>query len=347
MIFDVFLIKETAEELLALEKQHPQMVNRLRWLRTLKINPVIKPSELATQIGVPEYEMDRWAEFYQFGGIKLLLDPQTLLERVAANSLTFSEHAEFEMLNLFNNHPEQIGRRLWIDYLGCRAKKPSGTPCELFGDYNNFEKSFKNWRRTDCQTYIQDVIRYAYEKIGRRDLYDGLLKFYKTKNLTNGTVMAEYLVKNGWKTYLFMPDTENPRDGKPEHKKMYDLALRTKKWWNVPITDFIVNYNPTVTRDDGVRVLTPTKLDNDGKRKLDALGGVKFAVCVFTEAKHTGVFFRGKVLEVHWRSLSPHSPVGDEYETFRIQSLYEAKDLINFGWYEGIIVIPPDGKEIK
>lgn len=44
--------------------------------------------------------------------------------------------------------------------------------------------------------------------------------------------MAEYLVKNGWKAYLFMPDTENPdetdRKDYNSHKQMYQLALKSK-----------------------------------------------------------------------------------------------------------------------
>lgn len=341
---DVFEIKETAEQLLELEKKHPQMANRLRWLRALKTNPTISPALLVAQTGATEYEMDRWAEFYQFGGIELLLNPQTLLERSASGAMTFSEHAEFEMLNLYNNHPDQLGRQLWVDFDNCRTNKPSGTQCDLFGDYRNFDQKFKKWRRTDCQTYIQDVIRYAYEKIGRRDLYDGLRAFYKSRNLVNGTVMAEYLVKNGWKAYLYMPDTENPYDADQAHVKMYDLAQRTKLWWKVPLAGFIVNYNPTVTNKNGIRVAKPTPLDADGKRRLDALANVKFAVCVFTGARHTGVLFRGKVLEVHWKTISGHSTVDDEYEVFRDERLYEATDLINFGWAEGIIVIPPDSQ---
>lgn len=65
----IFEIKETVEELLALEKENPIFANRLRWLRTLKTNPTISSRELVTLIGVPEFEMERWAEFYQFGGI--------------------------------------------------------------------------------------------------------------------------------------------------------------------------------------------------------------------------------------------------------------------------------------
>lgn len=223
----IFEIKETVEQLLALERDNPSMANRLRWLRTLKTNPTISVRELVALTGVSEYEMERWAEFYQFGGIEMLLNKQTVTDR-SAQSGTFSEHAEYEMLKLFNNHPEQLGRQLWVDFDNCRNNKPSGTECSLFGNYNNFETQFKNWRRTDCQTYIQDVIRYAYEKIGRRDLYDGLLRFYTARKFTNGTVMAEYLVKNGWKAYLFMPDTENPSDKNAEHTQKYKEAFRTK-----------------------------------------------------------------------------------------------------------------------
>lgn len=195
MNMTIFAIRETIQELLALERQNPSMGSRLRWLRILKIGSTISPTALVNQTGVPEFEMDRWAALYQFGGIQMLLNPQTLLSRSGLQAKTFSDHAEDELKKLYGEHPKQIGRQLWVDFDNCRKNKPSDTECSLFGNYKDFESQFKNWRRTDCQTYIQDVIRYAYEKIGRRDLYNGLLNYYAARKFTNGTVMAEYLVK--------------------------------------------------------------------------------------------------------------------------------------------------------
>lgn len=342
-----FAIRETTQELSALERQNPAMGSRLRWLRMLKIGSNLSPNTLVNQTGVLEYEMDRWAALYQSGGVQLLLNPLTLLEDTVAQAKTFSDHAEDELKKLRDENAGQLGRKLWIDFDFCRRGKPkdSTTECSLFGNYKDFEAQFKNWRRTDCQTYIQDVIRYAYEKIGRRDLYNGLLKFYKTRDLTNGTVMAEYLVKNGWKAYLFMPDTEQPFDDNKDHTTMYKTALKTETWWKVPLSGFIVNYKPTIDTEMGRHIAKPTALDEGGKKKLAALANVKFGACVFTGARHTGILSRGEILEVHWKNISEQRVIDEKYRGFQTYDegkLYDSTPLIDFGWVEGIIVIPPD-----
>ena len=342
----IFPIKETVDELIELEKRNPTMAIRLRWLRALKGNPNISPQTLANQIGTTITEIERWANFYQYGGIELLLNSQTTLERPASQGMTFSEHAEERMLELFNDHPAEYGRRLWIDFEYCRKNQPdkSYTECPLFGNYQDFATEFgnlKKWSRTDCISYIQTVIRYGYEKIGRKDLFQKV-------NFALGTKMAANLVSIGWKAYLFMPDAENPFDGNAEHTQMYKKALNAKTWWDVPLSGLIVNYRPTTVHEDGSVVAKPTILDGNGTRKLNALANVKFAACVFTKGIHTAILSRGKILEVHWLNVSEQSnSVPDQYKNFQKapnNTLYQSTKLIDFDWLEGVIVIPADSK---
>ena len=334
-----FPIKETVEELLALERKYPAMAKRLQWLRSLKTNPNISVQSLVNTVGATEFEMDRWAALYRFGGIELLVNPKTILNTSAIQTKTFSDHAQDMLRELYANHKEQLGRQLWIDFDNCRTNKPSGTDCVRFEDYKDFETQFKNWRRTDCQTYIQDVIRYSYEKTGRRNIYDGLLNFYKSNGVT-GTIMAQYLVKQGWKAYLFMPDTEQPSDSNAEHTQKYRDAIKTNSWWKVPLAGFIVNYKPTNSGTSGA-----TPITSDGKRKLAALANVKFAACVFTKGIHTGILSEGNILEVHWKNISEQSKIDAKYQGFQTDGegkLYESTNLLDFSWIEGIFVIPPD-----
>ncbi len=335
-----FPIKETNEELLALEITNPTAILRLRWLRALKSNPSLSSSALVVITGVNEFEMDRWAALYRFGGIALLLSPQTQLTIATGARKTFSDHALDSLRELYSHHEGQIGRQLWIDFTRCQNSQATSAECLAFGDYAAFEAQFKNWRRTDCQTYIQDVIRYAYEKTGSRSVYSGLQAFYRRNGVT-GTVMAQFLVSQGWRAYLFMPDTENPSDSKPEHTQKYKEAVRTKKWWNVPLAGFIVNYNPTI----GMGTTTP--VDPVGVRRLAALADVRFAACVFTNGLHTGILSEGNILEVHWRSVSEQTPVGVDYQQFQSQPLYEKTNLLDFDWKEGIFVVPPDTPAIS
>ncbi len=336
----IFPIKETEAELIGLEQKHPLMIVRLRWLRVLKSNPTINLQDLVNVTNTTEFEMDRWASLYRFGGIDLLLNPLSLMTVHTTQSKTFGDHAKDMLQELFVSHEGQIGRKLWIDFDNCRNNKTSETDCALFGNYKDFDTKFKNWRRTDCQTYIQDVIRYAFEKTGRRDLYNGLLAYYK-KNGVTGTIMAQYLVKQGWKAYLFMPDTENPLDNNNEHTKKYRDALKTNKWWDVPLSGMIVNYKPTLGKTN------TTPIDSDGTRKLAALAKVKFAACVFTKGIHTGILSEGSILEVHWKSISEQTTVDASYQTFQQQDLYEKTNLLDFGWIEGIFIVPPGSPVIN
>lgn len=335
-------IRETSEELAALERQHPLMIRRLRWLRLLRSNPRLDVGAVADHLGVYEYEIERWAALYSAGGIALLLNPRTIPARGRARELTFSEHAENRMWDLFKSHQNQLGRQLWIDFDRCRTGKAGRGKydCDLFGPYKDFEARFKDWYRTDCQTYILDVLKYAFEKTGRRDLYRGMMGAFR-KEGTTGTVMSKYLARNGWEAYLFMPDTDNPADGKPAHAKMYQNSKKSRTWWGVPLVDFIVNYNPTPDLKGGAKQLTPR--DEAGKKKFDSLSNVTFSVCVFTEGLHTALHSKGMVYEVHWDVLSEQSRVDNpNYTRFYESELYEHSPLWGFGWLEGIIVIPPD-----
>ena len=348
-------IQETVSELNDLERQHPLMLNRVRFFRWVKTNPSVRIEDVVDIFGLNYHEVERWARLYQFGGINLLLHPRTVLDPRARQGLKFSEYAEIRTLELFKQHDNQIGRQLWVDYQHCKNNQPSpdqyAVKCEYFNQYTDFEANHKNWYRTDCQTYILDVLRYAFEKIGRKDLYTGLSAAFKREG-TTGTVMAKYLVKNEWRAYFFMPDTVNPNDGDEEHTKKYENALKTKNWWGVPITDFVVNYRPTTQMRSNAKVhpgerIEPIKVDSNGYSNLHTLESALFGVCVFTAGIHTALFSKGMIYEVHWRGISDNvfnNPVGTGDRLFGRSSLlmYGDTAISPAGYIEGIVVVPPD-----
>lgn len=322
-------IRESVSELTDLEQQNPMMRDRLRFFRFVKTHSMSNIEDAANNFGIFSYDVERWARLYQAGGIGLLLHPLTRLAPQQSQQLTFSQHAEIRTLELFKEHNNQIGRQLWVEFQKCKAAGSNSLGCEVFlkPTYQDFEKQFKDWYRTDCQTYILDVLRYAFEKIGYKKLYTELLAAFKREG-TTGTVMAKYLVSKEWKAFFFMPDTENPNDRDAEHTKMYQKALKTKTWWNVPITDFVVDYN-----------LTNGGRDAEGNRKFNVLSTALFGVGVFTKGLHTALFSKGNIYEVHWTGISdnkPDSPVGTG------DDLYERGPLRGYGWIEGVIVVPPD-----
>lgn len=338
-------IQENVSELIALENSHPLMAKRLHFFRILASNPMGDVSMLVNQLGVPKYEMQRWIELYRLGGMDLLLDPRTILEDDPPVGKTISDYGEEELLRLYKNHPRQVGRAVIDDLRSCKLTgKPSGKTylpdCGLFKPYKNFETQIKDWKITDCFTYIKDVLRYIYEKLGQPKTFNAL------NAADRGTILAQKLNALGWKSYLCLRDTENSYDTDIEdarkHVKKYKETVKTKKWWDVPVSGFIVNYLPNSDTRLNPKV---TELDRDGKRKFDALANVAFGVCTFTEGRHTGLFSRGKIYEVHWASLSEQSKIENPNYTFFYQdTLYDENPMAEFGWEEILLTIPPDSK---
>ena len=331
-------IEENNLQLLDLERQNPSFINRLRFLQTVNSNNLTDISLLVNHLGVPKFEVEYWIELYRSGGLELFLNPQTRLTPNLAGTKTLSQHAEEELLRLYNHHPQQIGSAVVADFKSCqRTGKSLGRAvetCDPFTPYKDFQAIIKDWKITDCFTYIKNVLRYTYEKLGQPRTFTNL------NQADRGTVLAQKLNALGWKSYLCLRDTENPWDGLEKHVKKYKEAVRTKKWWSVDISGFVVNYRPN---PDPVLTGKVTTLDPEGKRKYDSLSQVGFAVCTFTEGLHTGLFSRGEIYEVHWASMSEQSKVDDpKYDPFYESALYEKTRMADFGWEEILLTIPPD-----
>lgn len=333
-------VKESLNQLMALESHHPLMATRLRLLQILCAFPQCDVSSLINQMDVSKFEIERWVRMYHLGGLNFLLDPRTLTSPPPPGDKTISGYAEEELLRLYNNHPRQVGSAVIADYRRCvKTGKPIGNAvedCSVFQPYPDFAANVKDWAVTDCFTYVKNVLRYAFESIGQRT------NFNKLNQADRGTVLAQILNGFGWKSYLCLRDTENPYDGLEKHTKKYKEAVKTNKWWGVNLSGFIVNYrpnpNPPLNRQT-------TKVDADSRRKYEALSQVNFAVCVFTEGLHTALFSKGEIYEVHWASLSEQSKIANpNYNELYRNTLYEKTIMEDFGWEEILLTVPPDNK---
>jgi hypothetical protein len=333
-------VSESILQLINLESQNPQFAGRLRFLQIVQSNNLTDISLLINQTGFPKFEIEYWIELYRLGGIELLLYPQTILNPYNAQTKTLSQYAEEELLRLYNHHPRQVGSAVIRDFRSCqKIGKPIGSAvesCDVFKPYNDFQAIIKDWDITDCFTYIKNVLRYTYEKLGQPGQFTNLNK------ADRGTYLADKLNALGWKSYLCLRDTENPYDGEEKHVKKFKESNQTKKWWTVGLSGFIVNYKPN---PNPILTGKVVPLDPEGKRKYDALTQVGFAVAVFTEGRHTGLFSRGEIYEVHWASMSEQSKVGNtNYDPLYNEALYEKTTMQDFGWEEILLVIPPDSK---
>jgi len=221
-------------------------------------------------------------------------------DHLGEKSLT--DHALDKMKELYENHEHEVGSQYSGDV-------PAGA------------------KKTDCITYVLNVLEYAYEKIGKKDIAKKIWSYGK-----KGTALAKYLQTLGWKAVYWNPDVRNPRDwnstGKKweEHPYSYHIAKTKKTYYDLTLTTpHIVNYKVTDISTTPSRYKTETKQETLSYRKLLR---VKFGYGLARGGMHTFLYGSGYIYEVHW------DKIGDD--------LYEKVMFRNYGWLSGVILLPPD-----
>jgi len=230
-----------------------------------------------------------------------LNQPTTAVDIIGLASKSLSDHAYEKMIDLYKNHKHEVGRK----YQGAC---PQGA------------------EKTDCITYCLNVLEYAYEMVGRKDVADTIRKKGK-----RGTDLAAYLKTLGWKAIYWNPDTRNPRDYSAsttdwyEHTYSYYVAKKKETYYQIPITALVVDYYPTDSQKH--------KLRNEPKttrkmKEFAKLVKVKFGYGLARGGYHTFLYGLGFVYEVHW------DQIGDD--------LYEKSPFVSYEWLSGAILVPPD-----
>jgi RHS repeat-associated protein len=231
---------------------------------------------------------------------------------------SLSEHAYDKMMELFNHHDDEVGS----EFPGDKAGR----------------------KETNCITYVRNVLEYAYQKNGRKDIADAIHAMPK-----DGMQLARYLVTQGWRAHYWNPDVRAPRymNGRPdaEHSFTYQEAVRTRKYYEVPVSGFIVNYNlvdksmkkeriwvPTGPSIPGLNLPIPLPITIEyGGDKLETFNrfkGVRFAYGLARGATHTFLYSYGDIYEVHWSKEK--------------DDLYERSPFYDYEWLSGLMLTPPD-----
>ncbi|WP_444928677.1 hypothetical protein ACJJIF_12455 [Microbulbifer sp. SSSA002] len=216
---------------------------------------------------------------------------------------TFSEYAHEKMIDLFNNHSHEVGSEL----------------------KNIYPEKYKDYKPTDCITYALNVISYAFEKLENNKASK---KVWTIGG--KGTDLAKYLVDfHSWKGIYINPDSQHPVDADPEHTYTSHLAKKTCKYYQIPLEYKVQNYSATPKTHSAYQALNKsapvTKLNSIDIASLEL---VKFGFGISRGGRHTWVFSKGKVYEVHW------DKIGSE--------LYEETPLRSYPWISGAIVVPFD-----
>lgn len=231
---------------------------------------------------------------------------------------------------------------------------------------------FKAPKSIDCLEWCLLNMRQAYKEANMSRDWKNILET-AVKNSNNalvsknygfkgviGTELAKVLVDDGWIALYYNPDTLLPKDkpaiippkeevkkldlrflwfdffvGWAEHVESYKVAKEKKHYYNIPITDMILNYNPTTELKDirfsslnaTVLVDSPTVKQTD---KVEQLKQIPFGLLLARGGQHSAIISYGKVYEVH-HALGPVD-----------KKLIDVKDFeTEWEWLSGVIIVPP------
>jgi hypothetical protein len=226
---------------------------------------------------------------------------------------SFSDIAVKEMISLSSNTKNKVGREL----------------------YKKDPVKYKGFIRTDCSTFVLNVLKHTYDKLGNTLLSKSLTKHVAkrgkdTKPIWYGDLMFKDLVRNhGWKAIYLTPDKWHPNDGSEDHTFATSQVLKTGFYAGIPVSYTVLNYNPTPKTHpkypDLLPYLGPQKINSVD---LAALNKIKFGVGMSSQGDHNWLFSNGSVYEVHWEGIGA--------------GLYEIRKIPNFPWNSNLIIVPPD-----
>lgn len=215
----------------------------------------------------------------------------------------FTDHAYDKLLDLYNNHSHEVGSQL-------KQSDPA---------------TYKSFKSTDCITYALNVLSYAFEQVGNKTAAKKIWSLG-----THGNELASYLVdQHNWKGVYINPDVNHPTDSDSEHTYSNYLANKTCKYYKIPLSYKVVNYNTTSKLHPAFKKINK----HLGESKLNLtdvknLSKVKFGFGISRGGRHTWMFSLGKIYEVHWESIGT--------------GLYESTKITKYPWLSGAIVVPPD-----
>jgi len=116
---------------------------------------------------------------------------------------------------------------------------------------------------TSCVGYVWRHIKAGYTAIDRQDRIEDIRKVMRA-HASDGNYILLELRKDGWESVYWNPDVNVPADGHAEHPSTYRQAIKTGKYYVVPIQHYLVNYRRSKsdreTETTGIGKLSRTPL---------------------------------------------------------------------------------------
>lgn len=187
-------------------------------------------------------------------------------------------------------------------------------------------EKYKDYISSDCITMAIWVLKHAFEKIGKTEISS------KVGTLgEKGTSLAKYLISHhSWRGVYYNPDVNHPLDGSGEHTFSYYNQVKKKCRYSVarvPVNRKVINYRPNTKKVNEYLDLTDKKMINYNLFKK-----IPFGLGISRGGTHVWLYSYGKAIESHWGAVG--------------KDLYTERDFLNFPWYSGVIIIPPDYRHL-
>lgn len=261
-------------------------------------------------------------------GFKVLLAGKVVFDSSKmATTLDCTEYL-LDCTEYLSHNCVQAAKMLMADHQEMVVKRGIGLRFGSDCDYADLPADRKKFQLavTSCITYQLESAALGHAKSGANPDWMQI----KTSMVNGkGTYLFKGYAKAGWIGLYYNPDSKNPADGDQEHPASHRIVSKTGMYYDVPVSDSILDYVPTTMLDNG----TPIAPANQTKRvtdKLDKLKKVPFAVILARGGLHTAILMQGRVYEVHWKK----GP--------RDLELYESSDFeTEWPWLSGMIMVPP------
>lgn len=228
----------------------------------------------------------------------------------------YSDHAVDRLLELYNNHANQIGSH----------------SAEV-GD-----QQYKGFQKTDCITYVRDVVLYAFRALKQESDASAVDKELARTNAL-GTKLAAYLVDHySWVGVYVNPDAMYADDTRNNPIVATNNVHRTGRYYGVPVRYEVVDYSPeAIARLSSGQPGAPGAETQPAETQpvqltmYERLQDARFGVGCSFGGTHTWLYSEGFVYEVHWAEL----PTGNLYAKTELRTF-------SASWKTSVIVLPPD-----
>src|SRR5262249_60420 len=146
-----------------------------------------------------------------------------------------------------------------------------------------------------------------------------------------GLELGRHFVKQGWRAYYWNRDVNREPSNMIKKKidQPYELVKKTKEYYGIKISGFVINYLPLVEWDRTTDAFLPQKTHSTSPELalFERLKAVPFAVMIMSAGWHTFLLSEGIMYEAHRDKIG--------LDVWGVKPFEKSES------YHGVLLIPP------